>query len=71
MNCLHSRWGNAFIYPVVDWSKPVQTMVVITLTALFLALMHLITVAVATARDAIARKRLQDTTGVYNDGFGA
>ncbi|KOB74293.1 Uncharacterized protein OBRU01_09365 [Operophtera brumata] len=61
-------WGNPFIYPVVDWSKPGQTMVVITLTGLFLALMHLLTVAVATGRDAIVSRRLRDTAGVYNDG---
>lgn len=46
-------------------------MVVITLTALFLALMHLLTVGIATLRDNIAKRRLRDTTGVYNDGFGA
>ncbi|KAL0850952.1 hypothetical protein ABMA28_006855 [Loxostege sticticalis] len=62
-------WGNAFIYPVIDWSKPEQTMVVVTLTALFLALMHLLVVAVASARDAICR-RLRTTAGIYNDGFG-
>lgn len=62
-------WGNPFVYPVVDWSKPEQTMVVITLTALFLALMHLVTVAVATVRDSIAKRCSKDTTGVYNDGF--
>ncbi|XP_028158828.1 protein rolling stone-like isoform X2 [Ostrinia furnacalis] len=62
-------WGNAFIYPVIDWSKPEQTLVVVTLTALFLALMHLLVVAVAAARDAISR-RLRTTAGIYNDGFG-
>ncbi|XP_035454064.2 protein rolling stone isoform X1 [Spodoptera frugiperda] len=62
-------WGNPFIYPVVDWSKPEQTMVVITLTALFLALMHVLTVGIATARDAIAKRRDALTTGVYNDAF--
>lgn len=64
-----SRWGNTFIYPVVDWSKPEQTMVVITLTALFLALMHLFTVGIAATRDAIAKRRLAVPTGVYNDAF--
>lgn len=63
------RWGNRFIYPVVDWSKPEQTMVVITLTALFLALMHLLTVGIAAARDAIAKRRFGEPAGVYNDAF--
>lgn len=62
-------WGNKFIYPVIDWSKPDQTMVVITLTAIFLALMHLITVAMAAARDSITKQCKPDPTGVYNDGF--
>ncbi|XP_075975292.1 protein rolling stone-like [Anticarsia gemmatalis] len=62
-------WGNSFIYPVVDWSKPEQTLVVITLTALFLALMHLIVVGIASARDAIAKRRLAEPAGVYNDAF--
>ncbi|CAG9796422.1 unnamed protein product [Diatraea saccharalis] len=65
----HDPWGNAFIYPVIDWSKPQQTAVVVTLTALFLALMHLVVVAVAATRDAISR-RFRNTTGIYNDGFG-
>ncbi|KAI5644966.1 protein rolling stone-like [Phthorimaea operculella] len=64
-------WGNPFIYPVMDWSKPEQTLVVVTLTALFLGLMHLITVGVAALRDVVARRCLRDTTGVYNDGFDA
>lgn len=62
-------WGNSFIYPVIDWSKPQPTAVVVALTALFLALMHLVVVAVAAARDAISR-RFRATTGIYNDGFG-
>ncbi|XP_072941941.1 protein rolling stone-like [Epargyreus clarus] len=64
-------WGNHFIYPVIDWSKPEQTLVVITLTALFLALMHLLTVAIAAARDLIVRRYLTEKTGHYNDGFTA
>ncbi|XP_073957115.1 protein rolling stone-like isoform X2 [Choristoneura fumiferana] len=64
-------WGHSFIYPVIDWSKPQQTMVVVTLTALFLALMHILTVGIATVRDMIARKCFRDSTGVYNDGFDA
>ncbi|XP_046978427.1 protein rolling stone-like [Vanessa cardui] len=64
-------WGNAFIYPVIDWSKPLQTLVVVTLTALFLALMHIITVVVASARDFIIRKYFNDKNGEYNDGFEA
>lgn len=64
-------WGNPFIYPVIDWSKPNQTMVVVTLTALFLALMHILTVGIASLRDLISRKYIRDSTGVYNDGFKA
>ncbi|KAL4716967.1 hypothetical protein ACJJTC_012778 [Scirpophaga incertulas] len=62
-------WGNHFIYPVIDWSRPQHTLVVVALTGLFLALMHLLVVAAAAARDALARK-LRSTTGIYNDGFG-
>lgn len=65
------RWGSAFIYPVLDWSKPEQTLVVATLTALFLGLMHLLTVAIASLRDVISRRCLRESTGVYNDGFDA
>ncbi|XP_034834751.1 protein rolling stone-like [Maniola hyperantus] len=64
-------WGNAFIYPVINWAKPIQTLVVVTLTALFLALMHILTVGIATARDFIARKCLMDRSGEYNDAFEA
>ncbi|RVE51094.1 hypothetical protein evm_004237 [Chilo suppressalis] len=62
-------WGNAFIYPVIDWSKPQQTVIVVALTALFLTLMHLVVVAIASTRDAICR-RFRNTPGIYNDGFG-
>lgn len=64
-------WGNIFIYPVINWSKPEQTIVVAVLTGLFLALMHIVTVAIATARDLIARRCLTTHTGIYNDAFDA
>ncbi|XP_049877612.1 protein rolling stone-like isoform X1 [Pectinophora gossypiella] len=64
-------WGNPFVYPVMDWSKPEQTLIVVTLTALFLGLIHLIVVGIASLRDLIAKRCLRDTTGVYNDGFDA
>ncbi|CAH2050721.1 unnamed protein product, partial [Iphiclides podalirius] len=62
-------WGHVFIYPVLDWSKPEQTLVVAVLTGLFLALMHVLAVAIATARDLIARRCFTTPSGVYNDGF--
>ncbi|CAG4977822.1 unnamed protein product [Parnassius apollo] len=62
-------WGHVFIYPVVNWSKPEQTLVVAVLTGLFLALMHIVTVALATIRDLIARRCISSSSGVYNDGF--
>lgn len=46
-------------------------MVVVTLTALFLALMHIVVVVLAEVRDIIARRCLRDSAGVYNDGFDA
>ncbi|KAG7310475.1 hypothetical protein JYU34_003258 [Plutella xylostella] len=64
-------WGNAFIYPVVDWSKPEQTAVVITLTGLFLTLMHLATIGLASLRDRLIRRCRRDSAGVYNEGFTA
>ncbi|XP_041974866.1 protein rolling stone-like [Aricia agestis] len=64
-------WGNEFIYPVIDWSKPVAALVVVTLTALFLGLMHILTVLVAALRDYLLKKYLGDKLGKYNDGFDA
>ncbi|XP_013133361.1 PREDICTED: protein rolling stone-like isoform X2 [Papilio polytes] len=64
-------WGHVFIYPVIDWSKPEQTLVVASLTGLFLALMHILTVGVATSRDIIARRCRRAPNGLYNDGFEA
>ncbi|XP_045538093.1 protein rolling stone isoform X2 [Papilio machaon] len=64
-------WGHVFIYPVIDWSKPEQTLVVASLTGLFLALMHILTVGVATLRDMIARRCRSTPNGLYNDGFEA
>ncbi|KPI95041.1 Protein rolling stone [Papilio xuthus] len=64
-------WGHVFIYPVIDWSKPEQTLVVASLTGLFLVLMHVLTVGVATSRDVIARRCRSTPNGLYNDGFEA
>ncbi|XP_013177201.1 PREDICTED: protein rolling stone-like isoform X3 [Papilio xuthus] len=64
-------WGHVFIYPVIDWSKPEQTLVVASLTGLFLVLMHVLTVGVATSRDIIARRCRSTPNGLYNDGFEA
>ncbi|XP_045527647.1 protein rolling stone-like [Pieris brassicae] len=65
----HDPWGNAFIYPVIDWSKPIETLIVLTLTALFFALMHILTVGISTVRDYTLQRLSQNKSGVYNDGF--
>ncbi|XP_050666407.1 protein rolling stone-like [Leptidea sinapis] len=62
-------WGNAFIYPVINWAKPLETLAMLTITALFFALMHLITVGIATARDAIVDKYNSRNNVKYNDAF--
>ncbi|XP_068626848.1 protein rolling stone-like isoform X2 [Battus philenor] len=64
-------WGHVFIYPVIDWSKPEQTLVVAVLTGLLLTLMHLVTVAIAAVRDLIAKRCIDTSPGIYNDGFDA
>ncbi|KAM3967881.1 protein rolling stone-like [Aphomia sociella] len=64
-------WGHEFIYPVMDWNKPQETLVVSALSGLFLVIMHVVVVAIATLRDAIARQFQRDVTGVYNDAFKA
>ncbi|CAG4954420.1 unnamed protein product [Colias eurytheme] len=65
----HDPWGNPFIYPVIDWSKPLETIIVLTLTALFFALMHMLAVGIATTRDFVVRKYTENKNGVYNDAF--
>ncbi|CAK1540208.1 unnamed protein product [Leptosia nina] len=65
----HDPWGNPFIYPVINWFKPVETLVVLTLTALFFALMHILTVGIAAVRDFVLKKCTHDKSGLYNDAF--
>lgn len=48
--------GNAYIYPVVDWSRPNTTGLVIIITSLLLTFLHLVIVALAVGRDAISRR---------------
>ncbi|GBP42146.1 hypothetical protein EVAR_21151_1 [Eumeta japonica] len=49
-------FGHPWIYPVVDWTHPKPTSVVLVLTALSLALAHVVVVAVAAVRDALAAR---------------
>ncbi|XP_059051191.1 protein rolling stone-like [Achroia grisella] len=67
----HDPWGHEYIYPVMDWNKPRETIVVAALSGLFLALMHIVVVAISTLRDVIARRFLRDVNGVYNNAFSA
>ncbi|GBP88031.1 Protein rolling stone [Eumeta japonica] len=52
--------GNPYIYPVIDWTKPGQTTLVVLATALFLLFLHVLVVALAAGRDALARRRRRE-----------
>ncbi|KAJ8736155.1 hypothetical protein PYW08_006811 [Mythimna loreyi] len=45
--------GNAYIYPVVNWSEPSITILVVFLTTLLMLSLHLLTVGLAVARDQV------------------
>ncbi|XP_053613781.1 protein rolling stone-like isoform X1 [Plodia interpunctella] len=64
-------FGHTYIYPVMDWSKPQEAMVVVALTGVFLSACHLIVVAIATLRDTLARRCLKENVGICNEGFAA
>ncbi|XP_013197076.2 protein rolling stone-like isoform X2 [Amyelois transitella] len=67
----YDPFGHTYVYPVMDWSKPQETLVVVALTGVFLSACHLIVVAIATLRDTLAKRFTKDTTGICNEGFTA
>ncbi|XP_049877592.1 protein rolling stone-like [Pectinophora gossypiella] len=46
--------GNRYVYPVINWSNPGPTMLVVILTALGLLVLHAVTIGLSLTRDALA-----------------
>lgn len=55
-NALCFRKGNAYIYPVVDWSEPSTTILVVFLTTLLLLSLHLVSLGLSVARDQVTSR---------------
>ncbi|KAI5644969.1 hypothetical protein NE865_02943 [Phthorimaea operculella] len=51
-----NTFGQPFIYPVIDWSKPGFATLMILLTAVLLVVLHLATIGMAALRDAAAAR---------------
>lgn len=48
--------GNAYIYPVVNWSEPSITVLVVFLTTLLLLSLHLVSLGLSVARDQLTSR---------------
>ncbi|CAH0695397.1 unnamed protein product [Spodoptera exigua] len=48
--------GNAYIYPVVNWSEPGTTVLVVFITGLLLVVLHLVTLGLSALRDLVATR---------------
>ncbi|CAG4977818.1 unnamed protein product [Parnassius apollo] len=59
------KFGNAFIYPVINWGKPGPTLGMVAVTALLLVALHLATVGLAAIRDGIASRCLRPAVITY------
>ncbi|XP_022821868.1 protein rolling stone-like [Spodoptera litura] len=61
--------GNAYIYPVVNWSEPGTTVLVVFITGLLLVVLHLLTLGLSALRDLVAA-RLIDRGAPANPNEG-
>ncbi|KAL0850949.1 hypothetical protein ABMA28_006852 [Loxostege sticticalis] len=60
--------GNPYVYSVVNWTYPGQTIGVAALTGLLLVVLYFLKVGIAKARDAISRKYIKPATPVEEAG---
>lgn len=51
--------GNAYIYPVVNWSEPGTTVLVVFITGLLLVVLHLLTLGLSALRDLVAARLIK------------
>uniref|UniRef100_A0A2A4JVE8 Protein rolling stone n=1 Tax=Heliothis virescens TaxID=7102 RepID=A0A2A4JVE8_HELVI len=56
-----SPFGTNWIYPMLDWSKPGETVLMVLGTAILIILIHMIVAAMTVSRDALT-KRYRETT---------
>ncbi|PZC75543.1 hypothetical protein B5X24_HaOG205970 [Helicoverpa armigera] len=56
-----SPFGTNWIYPMLDWSKPGETVLMVVGTAILIIVIHLIVTAMTVGRDALTKK-YRDTT---------
>uniref|UniRef100_A0A2A4JU86 Protein rolling stone n=1 Tax=Heliothis virescens TaxID=7102 RepID=A0A2A4JU86_HELVI len=59
--------GNAYIYPVVNWSAPGTTILVVFITGLLLIALHLLTLGLTVARDLVAKRCVHHAVTVHVD----
>ncbi|CAK1602286.1 unnamed protein product [Parnassius mnemosyne] len=53
------KYGNTYIYPVINWGKPGPTLGMVAITALLLVSLHFAVVGLAAIRDGIASRCLR------------
>ncbi|KAJ8735754.1 hypothetical protein PYW07_007374 [Mythimna separata] len=59
--------GNAYIYPVVNWSEPSTTILVVFLTTLLLLSLHMLTLGLSVARDKMTSRFVSGSVSVRAD----
>ncbi|XP_045493748.1 protein rolling stone-like [Colias croceus] len=60
-------YGNPYVYPVVDWTKPGTACLVIFITLILLFSLHLVTMGISAIRTAVANKILRPNVAVQVD----
>ncbi|XP_045769625.1 protein rolling stone-like [Maniola jurtina] len=60
-------FGEPWIYPVVNWTKPGPTILLVFVTGVMLIALHFVTVGLAAARDALANRIMRPSVTVYVD----
>ncbi|CAH2231658.1 jg19477 [Pararge aegeria aegeria] len=65
-----NQLGDRWIYAVVNWSEPGPTILVVFVTGLLLISLHLVTIGLSVARDALAKRIIRQPVTVDLDENG-
>lgn len=66
---LYFRFGEPWVYPVVNWDKPGPATAVVIITGLLLIFLHFVTIGLAAIRDSVANCLIRPNVTVnVNEG---
>ncbi|KAL4716886.1 hypothetical protein ACJJTC_012697 [Scirpophaga incertulas] len=59
-----SPFGEKWIYPMIDWSKPGPTMIMVVISAIAIIIMHVLVVLLSLLRDFVSKKYVRNVTSM-------